>query len=123
MSAGQSQARETAVVATARDALEAGIWVDSLRQAGIEAAMYEQGPGAALGGASVPWASYRVIVAAADLGQARSIIADVAGDASVLEPYRDRNSARTAGHGRLLQVAVAAVAVAVGLALALRLLA
>ena len=84
----------TAVVAFARNPIEAGIWVDALRQAGILAETFESGPGAALGGASVFTARFPVIVSADDIGRARSIITDLAG-AEVLEPVRDSGSRRS----------------------------
>jgi len=97
----------TVVVARARDEVEAAIWVDALREAGIRAAMFEQGVSAALGGASVPgWASYPVVVARADIGRARNVIAEFAG-AAALAPISDGAS------GERLRRAALAVAGAI----------
>ena len=41
------------VVAEAADAVEAGLWVDALEQAGINARVFEQSLGGAMVGASV----------------------------------------------------------------------
>jgi hypothetical protein len=82
------------VVAEAEDAVEAAIWVDALRQAGIEATAFERGVGAALGGASPPgWVAYPVVVSSDRIGPARDVIAELAGG-SVLAPFRDRRDLR-----------------------------
>lgn len=108
------------VVATARDPIEAEIWVAALRDAGLEAATFERGPGAALGGASVPWAMHSVVVPGEQLGAARNVLADLAG-AAVLAPYRDPEEARDQREG-ILKFALAVVVGAVLLALALRII-
>ncbi|MCC7365720.1 MAG: hypothetical protein IT303_15255 [Dehalococcoidia bacterium] len=102
----------TTVVAIARDAVEAAIWTDALRDAGIEAAAFERGPGAALGGAAPPWSSYPVVVPAGRLAAARNVIAELAGGA-VLAPYRDIAEER-ARRARVLWVAGGAAAVVLG---------
>ena len=73
-----------AVVAEAGDLVEATIWVDALRAAGINAKSYERGVGAALGGAvTTGLARHPVVVSREDLGRARSVIADMGGTASL----------------------------------------
>ena len=103
-------AGRTVVVAEAPDPVQAGIWVDALRQAGVAAATFERGAGAALGGAATPgFAAYPIIVSTTDLGAARSVIAELAG-AAVLAPYRDGRETR--GAQRLALLAVGAVIIA-----------
>jgi len=102
-----------AVVAEASDAIEAAIWVDALRAAGVEAASFERGVGSALGGAVAPgWARFPVLVPAADLGTARNVIAELAGGA-VLAPYRDAAASRVFQRRLLLVMGAVAVAVLV----------
>lgn len=74
-----------ALVAVGRNAVEASIWVDALRAAGIDARSFEQSTGAALGAADVFAARFPIFVPSADLGSARSVIAELAGG-SVLAP-------------------------------------
>lgn len=103
----------TTVVAEAQDPLQAEIWLDSLRSAGIDASSFERGVGAALGGAMISgFAVYPIVVARADLSAARSVIARVAG-ASAIAPVRDTADTRAAQHRALIAVAVIAVAVLV----------
>ncbi len=107
------------VVAEASDPVQAAIWVDALKAAGIEAASFERGVGAALGGAATPgWAVYPVLVAAADIGAARNVVAEIAGGAA-LAPIRDEAAARERAQ-RALRVAGGAVLVVVVLALLAR---
>lgn len=74
-----------ALVAVGRNAIEASIWVDALRAAGIDARSFEQSAGAALGAADVFAARFPVFVPAEEIGRARSVIAELAGG-SVLAP-------------------------------------
>lgn len=74
-----------ALVAVGRNAIEASIWVDALRSAGIDARSFEQSTGAALGAADVLAARFPIFVPAGEIGRARSVIADLAGG-SVLAP-------------------------------------
>jgi hypothetical protein len=93
------------VVAEARDAIEASIWLDALTEAGISASVFERGVGAALGGAVTPGFSvFLVLVERSSLGAARSVIADIAG-AAVLARFRDDETA-TRGQRRALLTAV-----------------
>jgi hypothetical protein len=109
-------------VAEAEGPVQAAIWVDALRQAGIAANTYERGVGAALGGAVAPgWAVYPIVVSSEDLGPARNVIAEIAG-AGALAPYRDRADAR-AGQRRVLLTVGVILAGGVALALAARVLA
>ena len=81
--------RRTAVVAVARDPVEAAIWVDALRTEGIQAGSFERSVGAALGGAvTAGFARYPVLVDAGSLAEARNVIAAMAG-ASALAPLDD----------------------------------
>ncbi len=75
------------IVAEASDAAEARIWVDALRDEGIEAACVERGPGGALGGASIFGAAWAVLVPRARIAEARGVIAELGG-AHALVAYR-----------------------------------
>ncbi|HET7738614.1 MAG TPA: hypothetical protein VFK32_08580 [Tepidiformaceae bacterium] len=100
----------TVVVANANDAIEAAIWADALAAAGIAAATFERGPGAAFGGASgAGLSAYPILVSRGDLARARSVIADVAGG-SAIAPVPDE-AAATARRVRILTVAAVAIAV------------
>ncbi|MCK9519210.1 MAG: DUF2007 domain-containing protein [Dehalococcoidia bacterium] len=118
---GQQAARQPAVVvAVAGDAIQAAIWHDALEDAGIEAAVYERGVGAALGGASAFGASYPLLVDRGDVAAARNIIADLGG-AVALAPVHDDRAARERRQ-RALLVAGAIVAVILALGVLSRLL-
>ncbi len=79
-----TERRAIAVVAEAGDSLEATIWIDALQAAGIDARTFERGVGAALGGAvTMGFARYPLVVGREDLAQARSIIAEMGGAASL----------------------------------------
>ena len=85
------------VVAEADDPVQAHLWVDALRQAGIEAATFEKSAGAAFGGAALHYlAVYPVVVRSGSLAAARSVIAEISG-AGVLSPYRAPAERRTLG--------------------------
>jgi len=79
---------ERVTVAVAESAVQAEIWMDALRRAGIQAMSFERGPGAAMGGAATVVSAFPVLVGAAELGAARSVIADIEG-ARVLAPFED----------------------------------
>jgi hypothetical protein len=104
----------TLVVAEARDELEAGIWVDALRQAGVRAGTFERSVGGALGGAVTGAAVYPVMVDGDDFGRARNVIAEL-GAAERLAPFRERGLERErARRGLLLAAVVVGVIAAVG---------
>jgi hypothetical protein len=114
-------AGRTVVVAEAADAIEAGIWLDALREAGIEARWFERGAGAALGGATLAGVvSYPVVVPAEAIGSARSVIANLGG-ARNLAPVSDAEALR-ARQQRILVIAGAGLGVALAFAVALRVL-
>jgi len=101
----------TALVAEAADGIQAQIWVAALREVGIEAATFERGVGAALGGAMTSGLSrFPVIVARRDLLAARNVIADLGG-AVHLAPVDYPERQRDAGLRALVTVIVAAVVV------------
>ena len=101
----------TVVVAEAPDPIQADIWLDALRHAGIECATFERGVGAALGGAVTSGSAvYPVVVAEKDLGAARNIIANMSG-ASAIAPVRD--SAHLRASQRRAFIAVGAVVVGI----------
>jgi hypothetical protein len=107
--------RRTVVVAVARDPVEAGHWVSELQGRGIEAASFERGVGAALGGAETGrLARYPVIVAEEDLAHARSVISEVAG-ASVLAPVREAGELQSRRVRLMLTFAGVIIVVLVGL--------
>lgn len=81
------------VVAVASDAIEAAIWRDALHDAGIPAAVYERGVGAALGGANTFGASYPLLVDRGQVAAARNVIADLGG-AVALAPVHDERAVR-----------------------------
>lgn len=97
----------TIVVAQASDEIEAAIWVDALRDAGVKAATFERGVGAALGGTTTPWSSYPVVVAEEDLLTARNVIAELGGAGS-LAPYHDPAAVRER-QSRVLVVGVVTI--------------
>ncbi len=107
---------EAAIVARANDPLEAQIWVDALRDAGLEAGMIERGPGAALGGAFLGVASYPILVRHDQLEPARNIIAELGG-AESLAPYSDPAEASERRRAALMTVVGVMVLVVVSLAL------
>lgn len=97
--------RTTVVVAEASDPVQAEIWVAALRDAGIEAATFERGVGAALGGAVTTGVSrFPVIVASRDLVAARNVISELDG-AAHLAPFRDAEDQRERRSRALFTVA------------------
>lgn len=104
----------TVVVARTRDSLEAQIWLDMLRDQGLEAALFEQGVHGALGGARGFGGTHHVVVRRVDLTQARNTLAD-AGAAHALAPVPDSRESSS----RMLQALLAAGGVAVGFLLLL----
>lgn len=110
--------RRTVVVAVARDPIEAGHWVNELQHRGIEAATFERGVGAALGGAETGrLARYPVIVAEEDLGRARNVISDVGG-AQFLAPVREEGELQSRRVRLMLTFAGAIIVVLLGLMVA-----
>ena len=112
--------KSPALVAIARDPAEAAIWVDALRQEGIEAASFERGPGAALGGV-VGGALSRchVLVDPDRIEDARNVVAEMGG-AAALAPVAAETAIANGGTGAaraLLLALLVAVAIAVVLAL------
>lgn len=69
----------TVIVAVAQNPAEAQIWVDALRDEGIEAGTYQRGPAAAFGGGRLVFSDYPVLVAADNIGSARNVIAELGG--------------------------------------------
>ena len=105
------------IVAEAGDVAEARIWVDALRDDGIEAAFLERGPGGAVGGASLFGVSYAVLVPRARIAAARNVIAELGGGRALVayrtageERERSRRAFLTVG-GAILLVALVAVVV------------
>jgi len=110
----------TTVVAEASDPVQAGIWLDALNRAGIQAGTFERGVGAALGGAVTSGlAVYPIIVPDDEVGRARSVIASISGGA-VIAPIRDSATVRASQRRALLTVG-GVVAGIIVLALAARL--
>ncbi len=104
---------ETVVVAESSDPVEAEIWLDALRSAGIQAAVFERGPGAALGGAvTAGFAHYPVLVARPDFAAARNVIAEVAGGHR-LAPLTDLSRTSRAQRNALLAIAAITVGIVV----------
>lgn len=109
----------TVTVAETKDAVQAGLWVDSLRRAGIKAAVYERGVGGALGGAETwGFSVHRVIVGYHDLAEARNIIAELGG-ASALTPYRSPDEERARAM-RVLGIVAGAMAIVIAAGIAVR---
>ena len=67
------------IVAVANAEADARIWLDALRDAGVEAALVERGAGGALGGASLFGASWAVLVSRARIEDARGVITELGG--------------------------------------------
>ncbi|HXU24600.1 MAG TPA: hypothetical protein VN697_11275 [Tepidiformaceae bacterium] len=106
-------AEETVIVAESADRVEAEIWLDALRSAGIPAAIFERGPGAAMGGAMAPaFARYPVLVSRSNFAPARNVIADMAGG-SALSPVRDSLASSRASLNAVLVMGVVAVGIIV----------
>lgn len=106
-------AEETVVVAESSDRIEAEIWLDALRAQGIPAAIFERGPGAAMGGATASaFARYPVLVSRSNFGAARNVIADLAGG-SALAPVRDAGAVNRASRNAVLVITIVAVAIIV----------
>lgn len=110
----ESNDRATAVVARTRDALEAQIWVDLLRNDGLKAAVYEQGVRGALGGASLTGSAHNIIVRRADFARARNIIAEADGAHALAPLTQDDESS-----ARMIRALLTAGGVAVGFVLLL----
>ena len=101
-----SERRATVVVAEAGDSLEAAIWVDALQAAGIDARTFERGVGAALGGAvTTGFARYPVVVSSDDVGEARNVIADMGGAASLAPVEEPGERGRAQQRGLVIAVA------------------
>jgi hypothetical protein len=90
------------VVAEAPDAVTAAIWVDALRDAGINAATFSRGHGAALGGAEA-FATHVVLVDSENFAAARTVIAELGG-ASKLAPIPDHKVEAQRQRGALIAV-------------------
>ncbi len=97
------------VVASAPDFIAAQIWVDALKDEGIEARLFEQSPAAALGGAVTSGiARFPVLVREEDFAHARAVIGRLAG-MEFLQPLPDDEDSDR--RRRLALFAVAAIAV------------
>ncbi len=94
------------VVARTSDGIQAQLWVDMLRDEGLDASTYTQGVQAALGGASGV-GIHLVLVHREHVGDARNIIAE-AGGASALAPIPGESE----GYARLVRVLLGAAGVA-----------
>lgn len=72
-------------VAETTDEVEANIFADALRDAGMRAEVIRRGVGAALGGAvAFPATAYHVVVEPGSLEAARNVIADLGGSRRLL---------------------------------------
>ena len=100
------------IVAEAPDAVTAAIWVDALRDAGINAATFSRGHGAAFGGADA-FATHVVLVDGDQFAAARTVIAELDG-ASKLAPLPNPEAETRRQRGALIAVGciVAAIIVA-----------
>lgn len=67
-------------VAEARSELEATLWVDALRAAGIQARSFPRGVQGAFGGSASLTSSHVVVVPASRLEEAEAVIAGLAGE-------------------------------------------
>ncbi len=90
------------VVAEAPDAVTAAIWVDALRDAGLDATTFSRGHGAAFGGAEA-FSTYPVLVAETSITAARAVIVELDGS-SKLAPIPDREADARRLRGALLAV-------------------
>jgi hypothetical protein len=99
----------TVTVARTRDAVEAHLWVDMLRDDGIHAVSFEQSVRGALGGATLFGGMHHIVVRRTDVATARSIIAR-AGGAHALAPIPTQDTHRD----RMVRALLLAGGVAVG---------
>ncbi len=114
MAAAKEPASAT-IVAVATDPAEARIWLDALRDAGVEAAVLERGAGGALGGASLLGDSWAVLVSRARIEEARGVIAELGG-AHALVDSPTAEEERAASHRAFRTVAGAVLLVALAFA-------
>lgn len=102
----------TVVVARTGDPIEAQIWVDMLRDEGIQAASYEQSIRGALGGASTLGirGTHHILVREEDIVAARNVIAESGGAHQLAPiPAGDDDAAERATRALLLAVIGAGV--------------
>jgi len=97
------------VVAEAPDAVTAAIWVDALRDVGINAATFSRGHGAALGGAEA-FATHVVLVDGDKIAAARTVIAELGG-ASKLAPIPDQKAEIRRQRGAVVAAGVIVAAI------------
>ncbi len=102
----------TVVVARTGDPIEAQIWVDMLRDEGIQAATYEQGLRGALGGASTMGirATHHILVRREDIVAARNVIAE-SGGAHQLAPVPGEDDDAGSKAARALVLALVGAAI------------
>jgi hypothetical protein len=102
----------TVVVARTGDAIEAQIWVDMLRDEGIQAATYEQSIRGALGGASTLGirGTHHILVRHEDIVAARNVIAE-SGGAHQLAPIPGDNDDAASKAARALVYALVGAAI------------
>ncbi len=100
------------VVARTTDPIEAQIWVDMLRDEGIQAATYEQSMRGALGGASTLGfrSTHHILVRHEDIVGARNLIAEVGG-AHQLAPVPGNDDEAGSKAARALVMALVGAAI------------
>ncbi|GBD24488.1 hypothetical protein HRbin29_02166 [bacterium HR29] len=108
------------VVARTSDPAALAFWLTALEEAGIPAASYEEGIGAAVGGGSLPaFSAFAVVVPRSMLAEARTVIAECGG-AGALAAVPGTGLSPLVRWATL--VVLGSVAAAVGAAVAVRLL-
>ena len=117
MTSTQEPASAT-IVAEASDMAEARIWIDALREADIDAAFVERGPGGAFGGASLLGVSYAVLVPRGRIAEARSVITDLGGGRALVA-YRTAEEERERSRRAFAMVA-GAIGLVAAIALVMR---
>ncbi len=100
---------DTVVVARTRDPIEAQIWVDILRDDGMQAAVFEQGARGALGGASLYGSIQNIVVRRTQFERAREIIADADGTHALI-PLQEASESRD----RMIRALLTVGGVAIG---------
>jgi hypothetical protein len=99
------------VVARTSDPIEAQIWVDMLRDEGIQAATYEQSIRGALGGASTLGfrSTHHILVRHEDIVGARNLIAEVGGAHQLAPVPGDDDAGSKAARALLMALVGAAI--------------
>ncbi len=112
---------DVVVIALAQSELEATLWADALRDAGIKAGLFERGVGAALGGGAHSLSTFAIVVGREREQDARAVLLELGAGEQLLP---ETPTKAQGGSGRWIRYAlwfglpIAAVATIVGRMLA-----